>query len=68
MVADVTVVGAGIVALTSALALADRGAAVRLVGTSHRGEASEAAGGLLTPSVERERRAIDTFAMGSRER
>jgi len=67
MVADVTVVGAGIVALTSALALADRGAAVRLVGTSHRGEASEAAGGLLTPSVEPELRAIAPLAHAARD-
>lgn len=67
MVADVTVVGAGIVALTSALALADRGAAVRLVGTSHHGEASEAAGGLLTPSVEPELRAIARLARAARD-
>jgi glycine oxidase len=67
MVADVTVVGAGIVALTTALALADRGAAVRLVGTTHRGEASEAAGGLLTPSVEPELQVISALATAARD-
>lgn len=51
MVADVTVVGYGLVALASTLALADRGARVRIVGTVHRGEASSAAGGILAPSL-----------------
>ena len=51
MVADVTVVGYGLVALASTLALADRGLSVRIVGTKHRGEASSAAGGILAPSI-----------------
>lgn len=51
MVADVTVVGYGLVALASTLALADRGLRVRIVGTKHRGEASSAAGGILAPSI-----------------
>lgn len=51
MVADVTVVGYGLVALASTLALADRGIRVRIVGTKHRGEASSAAGGILAPSI-----------------
>jgi len=51
MVADVTVVGYGLVALATTLALADRGLSVRIVGTKHRGEASSAAGGLLAPSI-----------------
>lgn len=51
MVADVTVVGYGLVALASTLALADRGLSVRIVGTKHRGEASSAAGGILGPSI-----------------
>lgn len=51
MVADVTVVGYGLVALASTLALADRGLNVRIVGTKHKGEASSAAGGILAPSI-----------------
>jgi glycine oxidase len=52
MVADVTVVGYGIMALVSSLELADRGMRVRLVGTRHAGEASSAAAGLLAPSLD----------------
>lgn len=52
MVADVTVVGYGIMALVSTLELADRGLRVRLVGTRHAGEASSAAAGLLAPSLD----------------
>lgn len=52
MVADVTVVGYGIMALVATLELADRGARVRLVGTRHAGEASSAAAGLLAPSLD----------------
>ena len=51
MVADVTIVGSGIIALTAALEIADRGAVVRLVGTTHSGNASAAAGGMLAPTV-----------------
>jgi glycine oxidase len=51
-VADVTVVGVGLIGLTAALALADRGLDVLLAGTSHPGEASPAGAGMLAPSVE----------------
>ena len=51
MVADVTIVGSGIIALAAALEVADRGAKVRLVGTTHAGNASSAAGGILAPAV-----------------
>ena len=51
-VADVTVVGAGLIGLTAALALADQGLSVLLAGSSHAGEASPAGAGMLAPSVE----------------
>ena len=50
--ADVTVVGAGLIGLTAALALADRGLSVLLAGNKHTGEASPAGAGMLAPSVE----------------
>jgi glycine oxidase len=50
--ADVTVVGAGLIGLTAALALADRGLDVVLTGNEHAGEASPAGAGMLAPSVE----------------
>lgn len=52
MSTDVAVVGTGIVGLTTSLALADRGISVSLIGTSHSGEASVAAAGMLTPCME----------------
>lgn len=51
-VADVTVVGAGLIGLTAALALADQGLDVLLAGNNHAGEASPAGAGMLAPSVE----------------
>ena len=68
MVADVTVVGTGIIALSAALALADRGLQVRLLGTTHSGNASSAAGGMLAPSLEPESGAAQLFALASRDR
>ena len=68
MVADVTVVGTGIIALSSALELADRGLAVRLVGTTHSGNASSAAGGILAPSIDSETGSAHDFAVASRDR
>ncbi|MEO7218413.1 MAG: FAD-dependent oxidoreductase [Gemmatimonadaceae bacterium] len=67
MVADVTVVGTGIIALTSAIELADRGLSVRLVGTMHSGNASSAAGGMLAPSVGRKSGSVQAFAEASRD-
>jgi glycine oxidase len=68
MVADVTVVGTGIIALSAALELADRGLQVCLIGTTHVGNASAAAGGMLAPSVDRETGSAHTFAVASRDR
>lgn len=67
MVADVTVVGAGLIALVCAVELADRGMHVRLVGTTHAGEASSASGGMLAPSVEPELGPAYDFAIASRD-
>lgn len=68
MVADVTVVGTGVIALSAAIELADRGLDVRIVGTTHAGNASAAAGGILGPSVEREPGSAHAFAVASRDR
>ncbi len=68
MVADVTVVGAGMIALVCATELADRGMRVRLVGTTHAGEASSASAGMLAPSVEPELGPAHDFAVASRDR
>ena len=68
MVADVTVVGTGIIALSAALELADRGLSVRLVGTTHSGNASAAAGGMLAPSISPETGSAHDFAVASRDR
>ena len=67
MVADVTVVGTGIIALSAAIELAERGLSVRLVGTSHSGNASSAAGGMLAPSVGRAPGAAYDFGVASRD-
>lgn len=68
MVADVTVVGYGLVALASTLALADRGLSVRIVGTKHRGEASSAAGGILAPSISpRDDAVAQAFMLAARD-
>lgn len=68
MVADVTVVGTGIIALSAALELADRGLQVRLLGTTHAGNASGAAGGMLAASINPETGSALTFAIASRDR
>ena len=49
--ADVAVIGGGVIGLSTALALADAGAKVSLVGDDRPGAASGAAAGLLAPSV-----------------
>lgn len=48
----VGVVGAGIIGLSCAAALAARGARVLLVGETHAGESSPAAAGMLAPHIE----------------
>jgi len=68
MVADVTVVGTGIIALTAAIELADRGFGVRIVGTTHSGNASSAAGGMLAPSIGRAPGSAQDFMVASRDR
>lgn len=67
MVADVTVVGTGIIALAAAIESADRGLRVRLLGTQHSGNASSAAGGMLAPSVAPGSGPAQTFAVASRD-
>lgn len=68
MVADVTVVGTGVIALSAAVEIADRGFSVRVVGTTHSGNASSAAGGMLAPSIGRETGAAYDFGIASRDR
>lgn len=69
---DAIVVGAGVVGLSTTLALATRGVDVVLLGAPHPGEASPAAAGMLAPSVERAAEAAltpaDTFAFAARDR
>lgn len=67
MLTDVTVVGAGLIALASALELGDRGVRVSLIGTTHRGEASSAAAGMLAPSSEGGLGSAHHFALASRD-
>lgn len=50
--ADVAVVGTGLIGLAAALALADQGLEVLLVGQSRVGESSPAGAGMLAPSIE----------------
>ncbi len=68
MVADITVVGYGVIALACAADLADRGMRVRLVGTTHAGEASSASAGILAPSVQPTPGPAHDFAVASRDR
>lgn len=71
--ADVTVIGAGIIGLCAALALADRGLSVYLIGETRSGEASPAAAGILGASLEdthgpRAPAPVHDFAVAARER
>lgn len=61
-------IGAGLVGLASAAALAERGVAVTLLADIRRGEASPAAAGMLAPSVERHGAAALAFALAARDR
>lgn len=65
---DVIVVGSGLIGLASALALAERGLKVSLIGTHRPGEASSAAAGMLAPSVERSTGPSHDFAIAARDR
>lgn len=68
MVADVAVIGAGLIGLASAMQIADRGLTVALVAQRQPGEASPAAAGMLTPSVERAVGPAHDFGIASRDR
>ena len=56
------------VGLAAALALAERGVPVTLIGERRRGEASPAAAGMLAPSVERVTGPAHDFAIAARDR
>ena len=62
------VVGAGLIGLASALALAERGLRVVVVGEHRPGEASPAAAGMLAPSVERASGPAHEFGIAARDR
>ncbi|HEU4747166.1 MAG TPA: FAD-dependent oxidoreductase [Gemmatimonadaceae bacterium] len=65
---DAIVVGGGLIGLASALALAERGAGVIVIGERRVGEASPAAAGMLAPSVERASGPAHAFAIAARDR
>lgn len=62
------VIGAGLIGLTVARALAAEGLKVTLIGKSNPGEASPASAGMLAPSVERSGGPAHDFAVASRDR
>jgi glycine oxidase len=64
----VIVVGAGVIGLTTAVALAERGLSVTLIGEHRVGEASTAAAGMLAPSVERAAGPAHDFGIAARDR
>ena len=65
---DVTIAGAGIIGLATAIAASRRGLAVLLIGDQRPGEASSAAAGMLAPSVERAAGPAHDFAIAARAR
>jgi glycine oxidase len=64
----VVVIGYGLIALSCAAALAERGIRVTLIGEIREGEASPAAAGMLAPGVERSSGAAHAFALAARDR
>ena len=62
------VVGGGLIGLASAVALAERGISVTVIGEHKVGEASPAAAGMLAPSVERAAGPAHDFAVAARDR
>lgn len=66
--ADVIVAGGGLIGLASALALAEHGLSVIVVGEHRPGEASPAAAGMLAPSVERAAGPAHDFGIAARDR
>lgn len=65
---EVLVIGGGLIGLASAVALADRGVSVMLIGEHRAGEASPAAAGMLAPSVERAAGPAHDFGIAARDR
>jgi len=65
---EVIVVGAGLIGLTTSVALAERGASVTLIGQHRPGEASPVAAGMLAPSVERASGPAHDFGVAARDR
>jgi glycine oxidase len=65
---DAVIIGAGLVGLATAAALAERDARVLLLYHNRRGEASPAAAGMLAPSVEVHEGAAHAFAVAARDR
>jgi len=65
--ADTVVVGAGVVGLCIANALARKGRIVALVGEHRAGEASRAAAGMLAPSVEQSDGPAHDFGIAARD-
>jgi len=65
---EVIVVGAGLIGLTTAVALAERGISVTLIGQRRPGEASPIAAGMLAPSVERAAGPAHDFGVAARDR
>lgn len=65
--ADTIIVGAGVIGLCVAKAIARKGRTVVLVGESRTGEASRAAAGMLAPSVEQSSGPAHDFAVAARD-
>ena len=63
----VVVVGGGLVGTSAALAIADAGGKVELLTRPHAGAASEAAAGMLAPSMELARTDISEIAIAARD-
>ena len=61
------IVGDGLIGLATAVAAAEGGALVELVGASPPGQASQAAAGMLAPSVERASGPAHQFAIAARD-
>lgn len=64
---DVVIAGGGLIALSCALAAADRGLRITLVADRRPGLASSAAAGLLAPSIDPEAGAAHDFAVAGRD-
>lgn len=65
--ADTVVIGAGIIGLCVARALAKKGRSVVLAGDHRSGEASRAAAGMLAPSVEQSEGPAHAFSLAARD-